>query len=51
MRFWLVDLPALIVDVWAVLYRWVLILGSLALWGVMATALVLWLVFGIRWGW
>jgi hypothetical protein len=42
LRLWLIDIPAAIVTVWGVMYQWVLILGSLAIWTMLA-----WL--GLRW--
>lgn len=50
MRFWLIDLPARIVDVWFSFYAF-LILASATV-GIMAALLMLVLaIFGIRWGW
>lgn len=51
MRFWLIDIPALIVTVW---YRVTVVFicaAALVTYVVLMAALVLWWGFGIRWGW
>ena len=54
-RRWLVDAPARITEVGFVWYRaYLLILctiGALTVPVMVVTMLVLWYVFGIRWGW
>lgn len=51
MRFWLIELPALIVDVLWRLYLSFLTLATLSLWLMVMVVLVLYWGFGIRWGW
>ena len=49
--YWLVELPAAIVTVWIAVYRWFLVLSSIALFGMIVIVLGLYWGAGIRWGW
>lgn len=51
MRFWLIDIPALIVTAWSRVTVVFICLASLATYAVLTALLVLWFGFGIRWGW
>jgi hypothetical protein len=42
MRFWLVDLPALVVDVWWWLYRGLIVVVSFVTWGLAIWTLLRW---------
>jgi hypothetical protein len=47
----LIEWPAAIFDAWIIAYRLVLALLTLVAMGTVTATLVLWFVFGIRWGW
>ena len=47
----LIDWPARIVDGWWLWYWRIVAVGVVVLWSVLIVGLLLWYVFGIRWGW
>lgn len=47
----LIDIPALIVDLYVRIWTVVVAIGALAAWSAVMVALVLWFGLGIRWGW
>ncbi len=51
MRWWLIDLPAALLDAWFTFYRILLTIVTIATIAIGITALTLWFGFGIRWGW
>lgn len=51
MRKWLIEIPALLFDLWWLVYRWVLTILVMVCVTVTALMLALWWGWGIRWGW
>jgi hypothetical protein len=47
----LIDIPAKLFDGWILLYQLVTIALVLAAMGSVTALLILWFLFGIRWGW
>ena len=49
-RYWLIDLPALVVTAWFIAYRFVLMVATVITVSAVVAMLVL-QCFGIQWGW
>lgn len=47
----LIEWPARFVDAWWLWYWRIVAAGVAVLWTVLIVGLLLWYVFGIRWGW
>ena len=50
-RYWLIDVPATVTDIWWRFWLIVVTLLTMACFVSVTLNLVLWFGFGIRWGW